>query len=516
MDQEDRRTCDDCQKNVKVNRNGSLRKHLCAAPEPAPATDLFQAPAPVAEDQPAAPGPVAAPGTSSDDRPPVVAARFDGECTACDGAIFAGDEIRADGTGGWEHADCDDDTPSAPVQTPAPAPAADLFQAPAPVIVEPELNVSGQPKSRYEWRGRMNLGYLVTDPETGEFRRYGNGNPRGWTRATTFNKAISDSTAIHAWGKRNVLIGAAARPNIVSKAHRMTHADNRADLDRLVAELEEAAGANVASDIGTELHAFTEYMDAGLKTWQDAPEQYQRQLALYAQTLADAGLEPVPGLIERTTGIREFGGVVGTFDRTMYHRPSDSYVVVDLKTGKTMEYAMAETQTQEWIYAHGINQNGLYDWHTDKWSRYGLPKVREDVGVVIHMPVQGDQAGTVNLIYADLVAGRAYAELCHQVRSKPKATVRAWTAADMVPSPVEAPAPAQVSADVQAPVQAAAPVPVQAPAPAAELTWDQRFEAVNTSAEASALWREAKAAGLDRMEIQRLVQIAQMALRVKG
>lgn len=502
MDQEDRRTCDDCRKNVKVNRDGSLRKHLCAAPAPAPnpLADLFQAPAPVAEDQSTA----AATEPETDDRPPVVAARFDGECTACDGDIFTGDEIRADGTGGWEHADCDDDAPSAPVQAPTPAPAADLFQAPAPVIVEPELNVSGQPKPRYEWRGRMNLGYLVTDPETGEFRRYRNGNPRGWTRATTFNKAISDSTAIHAWGKRNVLIGAAARPNLVSKAHGMTHAANRGDLDKLVAELEEAAGANVASDIGNELHAFTEYMDAGLKTWQDAPPQYQRQLALYAQTLADAGLEPVPGLIERTTGIREFGGVVGRFDRTMYHRPSDSYVIVDLKTGKTMEYAMAETQTQEWIYAHGINQNGLYDWHTDTWSRYGLPKVREDVGVVIHMPVQGDQAGTVNLIYADLVAGRAYAELCHQVRSKPKATVRAWTAADMVPSPVQAPAPAQVSADVQV------------PAPAAELTWDQRFGAVNTSAEASALWREAKTAGLDRMEIQRLVQIAQMALRVKG
>jgi hypothetical protein len=37
--------------------------------------------------------------------PPAFAARYDGECSVCDGAIFQGDLIRADGEGGYVHAE---------------------------------------------------------------------------------------------------------------------------------------------------------------------------------------------------------------------------------------------------------------------------------------------------------------------------------------------------------------------------------------------------------------------------
>lgn len=428
---------------------------------------------------------------------PWFGAMYSGECAGCFDRIEEGDRIRADGQGGYECEDCGEEEPSLPVAalysepteeavTDA-MPFKDPWDDPAPAVEQkPDVNVSGQPKARYEWRGSVNMGYLVKDPGTGDFRRYAKGTARGVTRVTTFVKAASDSKAINDWGKRNIVIGASRRPNVLLRANGLTHENDCAALTQIVAELEEAAGAKVGSDLGTFLHEFTEQMDAGLKTWRDAPEQFRRSLARYEQSLEDAGLEPVPGLIERTTMVREFGGVVGTFDRVFCHRPSGTYLIGDLKTGKTMEYSMDETNTQMWLYAHGVNQSGVYDWNTDTWAPPGfygdseetgpwqVHAVREDVGVIIHMPVQGPQAGTVTLVHADLEAGARHAELCHAVRSRHRSKVAPF----MVP----------------------------------DLSWAERFKAVRRGEEAAELWRQAKAAGVAGMELNELIMLARHAL----
>lgn len=359
---------------------------------------------------------------------------------------------------------------------------------------DPEKNVSGQPRPQYEWRGKQNLGYLVKLPWTGDYQRYDNGKPKGLTRATTFNKELSRDLALSDWRARNVLIGATRRPDVVDRAHGMTHEANYRELMGLVAELETAAGAKVSADIGTYLHGFTEEIDAGLKTPADAPERYRAQLELYVSTLADAGFEMVPGLIERTTMIREYGGVVGTFDRVVYHRPTGTYMIADLKTGKTTDYLVEETETQEWIYAHGVNQHGVYDWNTNTWQPVGDPMTRgphpdghpitvsETQGLIIWMPVQGDHAGTVKLLDADLEAGRRHAERCHAARTRPKRKPKAWAA----------------------------------PAAARPLSWDDRFAVVTVPEQASKLWVEARAAGVAPMELQRLVGLAQQALARLG
>jgi hypothetical protein len=38
---------------------------------------------------------------------PWITARFDSECSGCDGALWEGDDIRADGSGGWEGRCCE-------------------------------------------------------------------------------------------------------------------------------------------------------------------------------------------------------------------------------------------------------------------------------------------------------------------------------------------------------------------------------------------------------------------------
>lgn len=415
-----------------------------------------------------------------------------------------------------------DPTPAGPARTVA---AADGFDDPTPARPpEPEFNVSGQPKARYEWRGQVNMGYTVVWPGETDLRRYASsGNPKGITRATTFNKAASDSKAINDWGKRNVVIGASLRPDVLRRAHGLTHENDRAALAGIVAELETAAGAKVSAEEGTYLHSFTEQLDAGLLTVADAPAAYRDDLQRYVDALKTAGLEPVPGLIERTTMVTEYGGVVGTFDRIFYHRASGTYVVGDLKTGKTMKYAMNETETQLWLYAHGVNQNGIYDWNTDTWRPVahdaGVPNtmpplihVREDVAVIIHMPVQGEERGTVKLVHADLEAGRRHADLCHAIRSRPKSKVRAW----VPPEPVHAPTSMHRVVGT-APVKARRISPEvlvrAAGLPESDRPWEGLARGVRTQQGAAALWSQAQAAGLSDAELDELADIAREAIR---
>jgi hypothetical protein len=475
--------------------------------------------------------------------PPVFSARFESECDKCLDPIFVGDEIRADGQGGYEHAvhcrmarvlvpdaspvagrlSAADDVRSGLAgfqitftdKAPAPAavcpvctigdctgcPAVDAFEdAEVPAPPKPKLNVSGQPKAEYEWHGKQNRGYLVKDPRTGDYKRYKNGREKGWTRATTFNKAASDQNALSEWGKRNVLIGASLRPGLVAKAHGMTHDRNRNELMSLVAQLEDAAGAKVSADWGTAVHELTERWDGGeLTSLDDVPAVYRGPLKLYIAALKEHGLVPVPGLIERTVFVPDFDGVVGTFDRVYLHEPSGQYLIGDVKTGKTLEYGMDEIETQEWLYARGINLYGVYDWNTHTWvdelsgpAGNGDIKVSEQWGVVLHLPAQGEQAGTCNVVKADLQRGKRHAQVCYDVRvqrsNKPK--------------------PEPFTSDLLMP---------------AEPSWEDRFEgweaqfrSVATRADAGKLWQEATDAGVDGVDLDRLVILAQDRLKSLG
>jgi hypothetical protein len=467
-------------------------------------------------------------GDDVSDKGPWFGAMYDGRCSVNECAIFEGDRIRADGEGGYECEDCGDSQepeelmvgPLAGTEAydwqqqastaarrhvngvrptvgiwdeaqgfmnPAAVTAEEFMDPAATEDVKPLVSVSGQPKKvRRDHQDR----YAVVLPGEAELEVYKtSGNPVGRTRVTSFVKQASSTIKLGEWKARNVVIGAARRRDLLLKAQGLTHENDRDRLNAIVKELEETAGAKVGSDLGTYLHDFTEYMDAGLKDWQQAPQEFQRSLALYADALRDAGLEPIKSLIERTTIIREFGWVCGTFDRIFFHRPSGQYVIGDLKTAKTMDYGKNEIEAQLWAYAHGVNQNGIYDWNTDTWvtdwqSLHGgrwHPEVSETVGVVIHMPVQGPKEGTVELLWADLEAGARHAELCQSVRTQPKGKMRPWG---------------------------------DGPAPLAPPSWEDRFRAVRSNGEASALWREAKAAGVKGRHLEDYIDLARQSLRL--
>lgn len=479
--------CPGCTGNYTVTKSGRLRKHMnsqcITCPQTAPVSD----PAPTVEimDDTA---PVT-PAEHQTGQPPTVDEVASWQALASAAAkryLAAADEFEEPTASRHPY----EAAPETPVREVAevPLPADDPFEDPtSPAEAQPVMGVSGQPKEVL----RDHLGrYAVVLPGATELEVYkSSGNPVGRTRATTFNKSGSDKKNINDWGKRNVLIGASRRRDLVLQATGLTHEADKDRLNALVLQLEETAGSKVGSDLGTYLHEFTEYMDAGLKTWQDAPQEFRRSLCEYEAALRKAGLEPVTSLIERTVIIREYGWVCGTFDRIFFHRPSGKYLMGDLKTGKTMEWGKNEIECQLWLYAHGVNQNGVYDWNTRTWGRPETPEhlpmlahVSETVGVVIHMPVQGPLEGTVTLLWADLASGAAHAQVCADVRARPGGKMKAWG---------DGPAPAAVD-------------------------WEALFAGSASGEEATRWWREAKAAGIAGIRLNELIEIARAALRARG
>lgn len=336
------------------------------------------------------------------------------------------------------------------------------------------LNVSGQPRERTN-----RSGYLITDPATGDFRRYQNGNVKGFTRCTTLIKAISDNAALHDWNKRNVLIGAVKRPDVVARAFGLTHDDGKERLDEIVDALEDIAGAKIAAQAGTDVHEVSERLDGGELALADVPPYWRALMIEYRRKLGEHGLEPVRGLIERTTYTSRYGGVAGTFDRILFHRPSRTYVMSDVKTGQAATtYGRLEIPAQLAVYAEGANENGVYDWNTDTWHPLEH-RVRTDWGLMIHMPLQGPMAHTVELYPAPLDYGRRVAEECARVRL------------------------GRSSAPKFLPMQ---------PGFLGEVNWETEFSTVRTSKEASRLWNDARAAGVPALRLNELVKLAQISL----
>jgi hypothetical protein len=217
-------------------------------------------------------------------------------------------------------------------------------------------------------------------------------------------------------------------------------------------------------------------------------------------------------------------------------------------TGRDLAYGWGEIAIQEAIYSRSINQHGIWDADSQKWepdplARYAPPgsKVREDVGIVVHLPVQKAEGAPACVLYAvDLVQGWDAVQLCCQVRKWRKAK-RIANALEVVEQPRPFPAPAgqptdaggrsgtcpdlftpeqNARIDAAARPKNAAPgydrptaaqmsghpsvAPEKAPPAPRPPTWEERADTVSTRAEASAIFQEMKAnlstIGRERMQ----------------
>jgi hypothetical protein len=393
--------------------------------------------------------------------------------------------------------------PSAPVTT-GPANLADA----AAQFLAGGSGAHGEKETKRDRFGR----YLIPHPDTGK--------ETAWTRATTFAKSISDTYALSQWGLRMALLGATQRPDIVQRAHGKHVKADKSLLDELTAELKNAAGDKVAANLGTAMHSFTEMADrawhspGGARSILDqAPPDCREMVETYIRLLEETGLEPVPHLIEFTTVVKQYS-VAGTSDncykvtkplvlrigRGEVRLSPGEYVIGDKKTGKDLDYGWQEIAIQLATYAQGLNTAGVWDRHEEEWhpKPLGDATVRLDAGIVLHLPVDKEAEKQPAVYGVDLESGWNAAVLCERVR--------AWRKVRKLASPV------MVSeAETFAPARPEPAITSRTTVRPPSLM--DKARTVTSRGEASAVWQEAKTAGLPDAKVDELVAGMQSRLK---
>lgn len=237
------------------------------------------------------------------------------------------------------------------------------------------------PKRPEAKRGR----YYLPSPSTGKTRQ--------WQRVTNFVKLTDDTYHLELWKQRNVVKGLATmlgspieygfKSGVMGTLDHVSQLHVKQDKERLnniAKKAQDVAEAYKMADEGTALHTSTEAVDHAGGDLNRAPVRHRPHMRLYLDALAVNGLTVLPDLIERVTASLKYE-VAGKFDRVCGLRDG-SNVVVDLKTGDSIDLAFPSIAGQLDAYRDGINSVGIFD-----GQRYDQSvKVRDDFGIVIHLP----------------------------------------------------------------------------------------------------------------------------------
>jgi hypothetical protein len=313
--------------------------------------------------------------------------------------------------------------------------------------------------------------YLLVDPFT--YTR------RPWTRVTTFAKSIVDTFALNQWQQRMAVKGMSIRPDLVAMAATLDVKKDRERLNQLVDQAKDAAGHKIAANQGTAIHGFTENLDRGLISLDAVPAPQRPSIEAYEAKLKEAGISILPDMIERIICVPSYS-VAGRLDRAVQEASGDR-VILDVKSGSSLQYNKLEIAIQLSMYAHGVNIAGVYDQRHERWVP--VPKVRTNYAIVAHIPAGSN---TCELIRVNIEQGWQDASLSETVRQRRKEASKLFT-------PYEAP---------EGPQENALPE-------VHSVGWEARFRSVTTKQEASSLYQEAVAVmGPRSKELQHLVDLA--------
>lgn len=266
----------------------------------------------------------------------------------------------------------------------------DPFDTPAAGTAESQIE-------RDRW-GR----YKLPDPVTGA--------DRTWTRASTVARTLADEYNLARWGERMTAKGLASRPDLIAGAVAADPERDKGTLDGIVKQAKDAAAASAGANLGTALHSFTERLDAGTPLASlGAPPPLDGDLRTYAELMRAASLRI--RYAERVVVCPELG-VAGKFDRIVA-QPSgnahaDPLAILDLKTGKTVEYGWLEIAIQLAIYAHASH---IWDPATRTYE--AMPAVDQSRALVVHLPVG---KASPNLYGVDIAEGWKHAQTAMAAR----------------------------------------------------------------------------------------------------
>ena len=217
-----------------------------------------------------------------------------------------------------------------------------------------------------------------------------------YTRTTTVAGSLDDGTALVAWKLRMAAAGLTLRPDLLLAAS--ANRDNKLEMDKLVEDAMEAAGATSAATIGTAIHTLTEKYDRG-EDLGVIPEEYVADIQAYA----DATKKFNNMFIEQFCVLDKYK-IAGTPDRIVEYE--GQLYISDLKTG-SISYPN-KIAMQLAVYAHGLP----YDPATATRGSWG--GVNQEKGIIVHLPAG---SGKCELHFVDIAQGWKGIELAMKVRA---------------------------------------------------------------------------------------------------
>lgn len=232
------------------------------------------------------------------------------------------------------------------------------------------------------------------------------------SRPSNYAKALDDESALTNWRIDTACSGVAHDSALQARYVALLPDDRQAKQELREAAIQAGRGSE-AADIGTALHAMSERFEKE-PDW-EPPEPYLSSLKSYRAEMARLGL--VSDLYEYAV-VNWTYRAAGTADR-LYRTtaplvtpngeilPTDTLLVGDLKTGKTLQYSAAAYAAQLAVYAGGKMYDVVHDTEAD------TPEVNQDWAIIMHMPSNGD---TCEALWVDLQAGHWGCYLAQQVK----------------------------------------------------------------------------------------------------
>lgn len=262
-----------------------------------------------------------------------------------------------------------------------------------------------------------------------------------WMRATRLASVIADSYALNMWRNRALLVGLVNQPSLLNRAAGLDIRNDRAELETIVEEGIRLADAVDRAAMGTRIHLATELGDRRIQATEegsdpdafDLPEpELVHHVVNWKASLLHIGIEIIA--IEDIIAVAPLG-VAGRLDRIGWTTqdvvvkigqpgrrkgfvprevviPAGTYVIVDLKTGKSLELAWHEISVQLALYA---NHTHRYVEDGNSWGSVHVAnplQVDKRVALVVHIPAM---EGGAYLYGVDIEKGWRGAQLARGV-----------------------------------------------------------------------------------------------------
>lgn len=256
--------------------------------------------------------------------------------------------------------------------------------------------------------------YRLPDPDPSDpspaYKRVkkhaGTDQATSWMRATRLASIIADSYALNMWRNRAVAVGLANQPGLIARLQGLDIREDKQEIEDIVESAIRLADAIDRAAMGTRIHLATEHADRRIQAIEagadpsgmEQPEpELIHHVVNWKTALLNFGIKVVA--IEDIIAVASLG-VAGRLDRIgvceedvtitigqKNPRTVQLYrgntVIVDLKTGKSLELAWHEISVQLALYA---NHTHRFEEHGDQLLLAPALDFRTDVAIVIHIP----------------------------------------------------------------------------------------------------------------------------------